>query len=138
MDGRSIRTMVCLAIGSMEEERDSRLQFAFSVLLAEHLHVKKSSVMVYDPDMTSKDKALVAKYGFQVGKNELDFDPSLGKRERILYFMPKAPYKLYDTVLRYMTRTTSLANTICLGNSLKKHRIHKTSGGWTSSCKPHI
>jgi len=118
---RSINRIVCLGIGSMENEARSLIQFAFAVLLAEHFRVRKSSVMVYDPAMSRYDEALVENHGFRVGRNELDFHSSVrgGSSGATLMYMPFLPFHVIQEVFSRIVETDSLQNTIFLGRDLE-------------------
>lgn len=121
--GRSIKTMICLGIGSMEENYAALNQYAIAILLADYFNVEKSSVMVFDPIMTENDKKIVANSGFKVGANELDFDhrpePS---NDAILLYMPHVPHAVSQRVIRHIMERGRLGNTICLGNIFSKIR----------------
>lgn len=120
IDDRSITRMVCLGIGSMENDSRSFNQFSFAILLARNLGLHLSSVMVYDPEMTAKDTKLVQNIGCRVGKNELDFDPSISgeNREGIIMYIPFLCVDVIETILQRIIEKGSIANTIFLTASL--------------------
>jgi len=115
--GRSIKSMVCLGIGSMEAEKRSLDQYEVAVLLAEHFKIEKSSVTVYDPCMSPHDKQLVENQGFRIGNNELDFDPGTDA-EAILLFMPGISSTVIKDMLSFTMKARSLENVIWLGARL--------------------
>lgn len=119
---RSVKAMVCLGIGSMEKHRASRIQFAVAMLLADHLGIERSSVMVYDPVMTQDDEDVVRTLGYRVGRNELDFRPTRKSDEAVLLYMPKIPIFVVTDVLSHIRRKRCLANTICFGSRYSVNR----------------
>lgn len=104
--------IICYGIGQFSQCVTSRYQFAFLLLLRDHL---KAKLFLFDPVLSSHETSLSDQLNFEVikineeGKRLINCDT--------LFFLPHCPKQLLNNIL-WKNWNTNLSKLILIGNSI--------------------
>lgn len=110
----NISEIVCYGIGQFSQSVTSRYQFAFLLLLRDHL---KAKLFLYDPILSILETSLSDQLNFQCikineeGKRLINCDT--------LFFLPHCPKQLLNNIL-WTNWNNNLTKCIIIGNSIDK------------------
>ncbi len=107
-------------LGSLENNINTRYQFALLLLIVEELKAcgcVVDSVEVYDPIFTNLDKALISKFNLKISNENDEARFCINNDGCSLFYMPHCGKALYNNLL-YANWSYRALNSLCLiGNS---------------------
>ncbi|KAF5392957.1 hypothetical protein D9757_001274 [Collybiopsis confluens] len=125
----------CLGLGSPESSDNARAQLAFLLRICKNFGIKSSSIAVYDPVFTEKDKSLFQELGIRVlSETESDGDPV---EAPTLFFMPHCDLLLYENVLCANWSLDHLCHILFICNTFGEY-LQNNSARSLESKAPHL
>lgn len=109
--------IIALGIGSISQYINSMWQFALLVLLKERFEDVK--VLSFDPVASKIDQDISLTFGVDVLKENLKGNYNLSEEDRIIYYMPHCPYRLYCNVI--WNHWSNLSKIVIIGNRYHFH-----------------
>lgn len=125
-----VRSVVCYGLGNFAACVNARFQLALLICIRRHLSA--SSVEVYDPVFTEKERKVLTSMGFSVLENNEEGKRSV--REPTLFYMPHCGTPLYNSVLWANWDATSLNQVVIFGNSFSNMCTHKLDRALRERC----